>query len=373
MRVALDFNPVLVSSFSGFHAYGKGLLGGFGSIEEKPEFLLFHSKRFARQAGALTGALGPWAKPVSTPIKPRYLEAMWRLSRRPALQYFTGDFDVYHCVHYLMPPAKAKPRLLTVHDLRRHKLPELYARSKFKSLLERAIRTADHFIAVSESTKRDLCELFDVAPEKVDVVYHAAAGAFEPATEAEKNATKKALSISTGKPLDRYLLAFSSPDKRKNIYRVIEAFNAASDRLPADLKLAIVGSPPRGDESLAAADITDRILPIGPVEDVSCLLRCADGLVFASCYEGFGIPVLEAFSCGVPVITSNVSSLPEVAGDAAFYVDPYRVESIAGAMVRLCGDPHLREKLSRAGLERNRLFTWQKTAERTLEVYRKLA
>jgi len=203
MRVALDFNPVLVSSFSGFHAYGKGLLGGFGSIEEKPEFLLFHSKRFARRAAAATQSLGPWAKPASTTIKPRYLQAMWRLSRRPALQYFTGDFDVYHCVHYLMPPTKGRPRLLTVHDLRRHKLPELYGGSKFKTLLERAIKSADHFIAVSESTKTDLRQIFDVPDGKIDVVYHAASRTFQPATETEKPTLKKALSKWTGKPLDR--------------------------------------------------------------------------------------------------------------------------------------------------------------------------
>jgi glycosyltransferase involved in cell wall biosynthesis len=373
MRIAFDFNPVLVSSFSGFHTYGTGLLGGFASIGERPGFALFHSRRFATQARAATNTLGPWAQPVSTAIKPRYLEAMWRFSGRPALQYFTGEFDVYHCVHHLMPPTKARPRLMTVHDLRRHKLPELYARSKFKTLLERAIRSADHFIAVSESTKNDLCEIFDVPEVKVDVVYHAAALAFEPAPEAEKPVIKKVLSKSVGTALDRYLLAFSSPDRRKNIYRVIEAFNMASDRLPADMKLVLVGSPPRGDESLAGAGITDRVVAAGPMEDVSSLLRCADGLVFASCYEGFGIPVLEAFSCGVPVITSNVSSLPEVAGDAAVYVDPYSSRSIAEAMVALCGDAGLRERLVRSGLERNRLFTWKKTAEKTLEVYRKLA
>jgi glycosyltransferase involved in cell wall biosynthesis len=373
MRIAFDFNPILVNRFSGFHAFGTGLLQGFEELEEKPEFLLFHSKRFSEQAKFVKERLGHWAQLRATSIKMRWLENFWRYSNYPKLQHFTGEFDIYHCSHHLMPPTKNRPRILTIHDLRRYKMPELYQKSKLH-LFELALKRTDRIIAISEATKKDLCEVFDISEEKVDVIYMAAGTAFKTMPEPEKQKIKKQLAEEIGTRLENYLVVFSSPDKRKNIPRTIEAFLLAQSRLPDNFKLVVVGNLPRDDEifkSTAFGEGANRIVITGPVEKIQDLLCCAKGLVFASLYEGFGIPILEAFGCGVPVITSDCSSMPEVAGEAALYVDPYSTESIAEAMVKVCSDTKTRERLVSSGLSRGKEFSWKKTAEKTLGVYRK--
>ena len=304
----------------------------------------------------------------------RWLESFWRYSSYPKLQRFTGEFDIYHCCHHLMPPTRNRPRVLTVYDLRRYKVPQLYRKSKL-GLFELALSRADHFIAISEATKKDLCSLFDISGEKVDVVHLAADTTFNPVLEFERQEIKKRLAKETGAPLDNYLVVFSSPDRRKNISCIIKAFILAQSRLPDNFKLVVVGKLPREEDIfklVASSKKADNIVVTGPVDDVGNLLSCAWGLVFASLYEGFGIPILEAFGCGVPVITSDCSSMPEVAGEAALYVDPYSIESIAQAMVKVCGDVKTRERLIKAGFSRAQEFSWQKTAAKTIEVYKKL-
>jgi glycosyltransferase involved in cell wall biosynthesis len=374
MRVAFDFNPILANRFSGFYEFGTGLLQGFEALEEKPQFLLFHSGRFSKQAKLVKKTLGNWAQLRVTSIKMRWLENLWQYCNYPNLQQFVGEFDVYHCFHHLMPPTKNKPRILTIHDLRRYKIPELYQKSKLH-LFESALKRADHIIAISEATKKDLCNIFEVPDEKVDVIYNAAGTTFRPVPESEKQKIKKQLAEEIRTQLGDYLVVFSSPDKRKNITRTIEAFLLAQTDLTDNFKLVIVGNLPKDDErfqSLASSEAANNIIITGPVEKIQDLLCCAKGLVFASLYEGFGIPILEAFACGVPVITSNCSSMPEVAGDAALYVDPYTTESISQAIVQVCNNAELRNKLIIAGTQRAKQFSWRQSAAKTLDVYKKL-
>lgn len=374
MRVVFDFNPVLINRFSGFHTFGKGLLAGFNELPEKPQLTLFYSSRFSAQAKSMAWAFGNWAELKGTSIKMRWLEKWWQISSQPSLEHFAGKFDIYHCFHHLMPPAKGKPRILTVHDLRRYKLPDLYKKSKL-GLFESAVRRADHFIAVSGATKQDLCNIFNLPPEKVSAVSLATNSTVNILDESQKQENKRILSQKVGANLDLFIIAFSSPDRRKNVARIIQSFQQAKKDLPAALKLVIVGSPPKNDKDFNAlinsGGLNDVVLT-GPVEDISMLLACSDGLVFASLYEGFGIPILEAFSFGVPVITSNCSSMPEVAADAALYVNPEMVDSVSQAMVTLCNNHELRQQLIRRGLSRLKCFSWTKTAAETLEVYKKI-
>lgn len=374
MRIAFDFNPILRHKYSGFYAYGAGLLRGFEALSEKPEFLLFYSSHFSNKAELIKKGIGDWAQLSATFIKMRWLENFWNYSKYPGLQFFTGEFDIYHSSHHLMPPTRNKPRILTVYDLRRYRTPELYRKSKLH-LFESAIKKADHFIAISEATKNDLCSLFGIADSKVDVVHLASHAMFKPIVEPEKKELKKQLSKTLGVELENYLLVFSSPDRRKNISRTINSFLSAEKKLPDNYKLIVVGNPPKNDKEFDSIDyskLADNIVLTGPVDDIQNLFCCADCLVFASLYEGFGIPILEAFACGVPVITSNCSSMPEVAGDAALLVDPYDEESISNAIVRICNDGELRSHLINSGMQRCKEFSWEKTAAKTLEVYKEL-
>ncbi len=374
MRIALDFNAVLVNTFSGFYSYGTGLLWGFGSLSERIELMLFYSKRFGKEAQKVRDECLEWAQLKPTTIKMRWLEDLWRYSSYPKLESFTGAFDIYHCFHHLMPATKCGLRMMTVHDLRRYKLPELYKQSKLDRF-ELAVKRAEHFIAVSESTKNDLCSIFDISEDKVDVVYLAAGEKFMPLSGAEKARIKTKLSWQAGVSLQNYVIAFSSPDSRKNIWRIIRAFKVARKQLPADMKLVIIGNLPKynTEHNCERMLLEDQdVILAGTVNNVTNWLGCADGLIFASLYEGFGIPILEAFACGIPVITSNLSSMPEVAGDAALLVDPYDAETISQAIIKMFDDGELRNKLIETGLRRSSLFSWHKTASETLEVYKKL-
>jgi glycosyltransferase involved in cell wall biosynthesis len=376
IRVAIDFDPVVINKFSGFYTFGMGLLKGFATIKDKPELMLFHSSHFAlRVKEVIKNELPENMESKTLTIKMRWLEDLWRYSNYPKLEHLTGDFDIYHCFHHLMPPTDGKCRIMTVHDLRRYKLPQLYKESRLDRF-ENAVRKADHFIAVSQSTKNDLCSVFKIDANKVDVISLAAG--FEPLeySAEQKNSIKLQLSEKLGQKLDDYLVVISSPDRRKNILRTVEAFESVQTALPKNLKLAVIGQLPKREEEFVKklkSCYYPNVFWAGVVDDLRPWLGCAKALIFASLYEGFGIPILEGFSCGTAVITSNISSMPEVGGDAVLYVDPLSTESIADAIIKISNDEKLRNNLIKAGAERNKQFTWKKTAEDVIKVYKKLA
>ena len=344
------------------------MLEGFAAFDDKPDFLLFHSNRFTKQAKAIQSGFDSWMQLKTTSVKMRWLENLWRYSSLPKLEFFTGDFDVYHSFHHLMPPTKDKPRILTVHDLRRYQLPQLYEHSKLDRF-ELALRRADRIIAVSQSTKNDLHSIFGLDEDRIDVTHLAADSGIKPLSDAQRMEIKKRLSAKSGTKLDNFLMVFSSSDKRKNIARTIRAFTQAQKDLPDGIKLVIAGKPPKRDE---ITDVDNKsVVFTGPIDNIQEILGCSMALVFASLYEGFGIPILEAFASGVPVITSNCSSMPEVGADAAEYVDPYDIDSIARAILKVCNDPARREKMITTGKQRNSDFTWAKTAAGTIDSYEK--
>ena len=372
MRVVLEFNSVLRDRFSGFFTYGAGLLRGFAELAEQPEVVLFCPGRvrghgaWLQDAGA--GLKLTWA---GSCVKARYLDSWWRWVKWPALQGWTGDFDVYHCNHHLMPPTKSRPRLLTVHDLRRYRYPEFYPNSKL-GRFEHAVATADHFIAISHATKADLQQFFDVPDEKIDVVHHG--GPLRAGGGAADDAAGEGPG-TFGLTAGRYFAAFSSYDQRKNLAGIIEGFALAARELPGDYRLAVMGGLPEGAEGLLEAvepAARERVVFTGPLLDCGAMLAEARGLVFASFYEGFGLPILEGMAAGTAVITSNCSSMPEVAGEAALLVDPLSPEEMAEAMVRLVEDEAEWDTLVQAGRQRAREFSWARAAEETVGVYQKL-
>ncbi len=373
MRVAFDFDAVSTNRFAGLYTYAEGLLRGFSKLAERPEAVLVCSRRFSGNIRRFEDNYSGWVAVRPTPIKRRWLEKIWRYSKLPSLQWFIGDFDIYHCLYNLMPPTAGRPRIVTVHDLRRYKMPELYEKSKLWRF-ERAFAHADHFIAVSQSTKNDLCQIFGISRDRVDVIHLAADEHLSPLAEVEKSRLKVKLAEQAKTPLDRFVITISSADARKNIERTVRAFKTAGRQLPKGTKLVVVGMPPRNfhDSERQEIYLGEDVVWAGTVDNLTDWLGCSDALVYASLYEGFGIPVLEAFACGVPVITSNCSSMPEVAGDAAMLVDPYDEQSISQAIANVCNDEGLQKRLIRAGLARNRQFNWIVTAEKTLSVYRKV-
>ncbi|RUM88846.1 MAG: hypothetical protein DSZ23_04010 [Thermodesulfatator sp.] len=366
MRLCFDLDAALRNRYSGFFTFASGLLNATNRLEHPPEMLLAFQSRYKKLADSLLKDLGNWAVPVSCPLKFRWIEALWNLLPYPSIHTIFGKFDLYHCFHHFMPPRSDVPRLLTVHDLRRYQLPELYKKSRLRPF-ETAVKRADHFIAVSHATRNDLCRTFDIEPERVDVVHLASSLDIAEMSRDEIGLLRTRLLSRHGLGFKQYIVSFSSKDRRKNINRTVKAFEMALPALPEGTGLVILGQLPESFKIKST-----NIFTPGPVDDIIPWLICSRALVFASLYEGFGLPILEGFQAGLPVITSNCSSMPEVAGDAALLVDPYDVRQIRDAIRSVVLDKVATKSLKEAGSKRLKAFSWEKTAASTIKIYEKL-
>jgi glycosyltransferase involved in cell wall biosynthesis len=298
----------------------------------------------------------------------------WRLGV-PRVEWLAGEFDLLLGTNFL-PPRTGRPEraVPVVHDLAFLQLPESAPQfdAGWRRRLGRSIDAAPAVIVPSSSAREDLLSWRPVAPERVHVVHHGVdADAYAPVPQGAIDAVRRRFGLE-----GPYVLFVGGIEPRKNLERLVAAFG----QLGTSASLVIAGGPvswlPKALEQVeqAVASLPDgvqrRIVRTGYIaeRDKVALLCGATVLAYPSRYEGFGFPVLEAFAAGVPVVTSTVSSLPEVAGDAAVLVDPEDTASIAAGLAELLGDEDLRAVLSAAGVARAARFTWERTAQRTAEV-----
>ena len=274
---------------------------------------------------------------------------------------------------FLVDPTCTLVPLIT--DLAVFRMPRVYQASRavwWKLQYKYLCRRADFFLAISEFTKREMTQLLGIPPEKIHVVPCAGPDCLAPVTD---EARLERLRKKYGLPR-RFLLFVGNSNPRKNLARMIRGFDRAAESTGIPHHLVVAGGQGwKFSEEDALRDIRHReqIHFIGFVEDedMPALYSAAELFLFPTLYEGFGIPVIEAQLCGTPVLTSNCSSLPEVAGEAAVYVDPYSEESICEGLLRLLTDPQLAEELRKKGFENARRFSWQKSAERLEEIINK--
>jgi glycosyltransferase involved in cell wall biosynthesis len=300
----------------------------------------------------------------------------WRLGV-PRVEWLAGEFDLLLGTNFL-PPRTGRPEraVPVVHDLAFLHLPESAPQfdAGWRRRLARSIDAAAAVIVPSASAREDLLAWRPVAPERVHVVHHGVdADAYAPVSPAAIDAVRRRFGIE-----GPYVLFIGGIEPRKNLERLVAAFG----QLGTSASLVIAGGPvawlPKAGEqvegavSALPAGVQRRVVRTGYVSerDKVALLSGATILAFPSRYEGFGFPVLEAFAAGIPVVTSSVSSLPEVAGDAAILVDPEDTAAIAAGLAELLGDEDLRAVLSAAGVARAARLTWERTAQRTAEVLR---
>lgn len=299
---------------------------------------------------------------------------VWEQTRLAAL---ARSLDLLHGLAFALPLACACPAVVTVHDLSFFRYPEAFRRFNrvYLSWMTRvATRKAARVIAVSESTRQDVLTYCGVAAERVVVVPNGVAAEFHPADPQAAAAFRQ----RKGLP-ERYILFLGTLEPRKNLERLLEAYallvrgHAAGSAPPA---LVIAGGRGWFYETIfaraARLGLTERVIFPGfvPADELPWWYRAAELFVYPSLFEGFGLPVLEAMACGVPTITSNVSSLPEVVGDAAVLVAPEDTEALADAMARVLAEPTLAARLREAGLRRAARFSWSRTAAETAAVYR---
>jgi glycosyltransferase involved in cell wall biosynthesis len=291
-------------------------------------------------------------KPIKTKLKniksfrlpPTLFEVLFNKIRSTNIEKFVGPIDIFHSSDWVQPPSKAK-KVTTYHDMVPLKYPQ-WSHPKIVAVHKRRLKLVedeiDMVIAVSESTKKDLMEVSNIPEEKITVIYEAADERYKLQEKKKVEDFRKRMNLP-----DKFILAIGGIGERRNLKRVKEAGKG--------YKLVITGQDIKP---------TDEEMPL--------LYSAANVLVYPSLYEGFGLPILESQACGTPVITSNISSMPEVAGKGAILVDPNSVKEITTALIELMDEGALSDKLIKDGFENVKRFSWEKCAKETVEVYRKV-
>ncbi len=292
--------------------------------------------------------------------------------------------DIFHGLKNAIPLFSFKKRVVTIHDLTIFKFPHDYTliRHLWKYMVSMYIKKADHIIAISKSTKKDLIKHLKINQKKITVIYEG----YDQELFRIKNKTqcyKQILNFFKEKEINisdinrkKIILNVNTIQPRKNISRLIKAFdNIAKDNKNA----ALIISGKTGWKTKKIFETYNKspykgkiyFLDYTPNEIVANLYNISEVFVYPSLYEGFGLPILEAQACGCPVITSNISSMPEVAGESAILINPYNVNEISEAMLKITSDNNLRNNLIKEGFENCKRFSWKKCAEETFEMYNK--
>lgn len=364
IRAAFDVH-VIGQRATGNETYADGLLQAFLARPPTDIDLVFYG----------SGAPGPGV-PASRfrAVSP---DTPWiRIPVVTPLALARDRIDVAH-FQYFGPPLWAGKMVLTVHDLSYERFPRYFSERftrRMRLFMPWMCRRADRVIAVSEATRTDLLELYDLPPDKVDVIHNGVAADFQPIADSAALRARVAR-LGLGRP---FILSVGNLCRRKNQARVVRAFARLVER-GIDHDLVLIGKEEQSGrevrDEIAWSGHGDRVHVAGFVsrDDLIALYNLAQFSVYASHYEGFGLPVAESMACGTPVLTSTTSCLPEVAGGAALLVDPSDDDAITDAMARMIDDAALRQRLREAGLARSRSLRWDHAAERTLDTYRRAA
>lgn len=283
------------------------------------------------------------------------------------------NIDVLHTQYYA-PIIKNCRLVVTIHDVSFIHYPECFNRMELirnKLWIRNAAKRADSILTVSEYSKQDIVNQFGVDKNKVHVTHLAPSNIFKKLENKEVEEAEKKFEIE-----EPYILAVGNLQPRKNLVRLINSYVKLKENGDFKHKLVIVGKKAWKYDSIFSTlknhNLFDHIILTDYVseEDLVRLYNGADIFVYPSIFEGFGLPVIEAMACGAPVITSNTTSLPEVAGDAAVYIDPYSEEDIINKIKSLSMDSELRAKLKQKGLDRAKSFSWKTTASKVMDTYR---
>jgi len=308
-------------------------------------------------------------------------------ARHPFLYYIWFEWSIPRILKkikadvFLSPDAYLSlrtkvPSIPIFHDLNFEHYPKdlpVLERKYYRYFFPRYAKKAEQIVTVSEFSKKDIVKLYDVPPGKVSVVYNGVNEDFKPVSEAEQKTYRD--KHSKGCP---FFIFVGALHPRKNLVRLFQAFDYFKEQQRTDIKLVVVGNKKYWTREIQEAfeemKHKDEVYFSGRMtaEELHRAVGSALAMAYVSYFEGFGLPIIEAFRCDTPVVTSNVTSMPEVAGDAALLVDPFSVKSIAEGLEKIALDPELRTRLISKGRERSRMFTWQNSAEQLWAVIEKV-
>jgi glycosyltransferase involved in cell wall biosynthesis len=295
----------------------------------------------------------------------------------PYYEKYLGFPDIIHGTDHVVYPAAKSLKVMTIHDLTYIKYPNFvnWIVRSYTNRIRQCLKWTDLVITISESSKKDIIEYFQVKPEKIYVTPLASRYNADYLSDVNIRNIEKQVKYDFSHP---YLLFVSTIEPRKNINAVILAFNFLKKKYKIEHQLILIGKKGWKYEPIFTAiensDWKNQIHHLDYLSDelVALFYSKADVFVYPSYYEGFGLPVLEAMTLGAPVVTSNTSSIPEVTGDAAILIDPNDPIQLAEAILQVISDSRLRQDLIEKGKARAKLFSWERTAKETLKAYRSI-
>jgi glycosyltransferase involved in cell wall biosynthesis len=372
MRIAFDIRKL--NDF-GIGTYIRNLILNLAQLDRESDYFLIGREHDRAEFSALPANFFFIADPSQESTYWNDLVLPYSLKKK--------GIELLHTPHYRAPRFLSCKSVITIHDCVHILFPN-YASSKSaynqaKQATKRAIKKSSHILTVSEATRRDLMRLFAVPEEKISVVYNAID---ERAVLADNPEEQKRV-LERYQIQDPFLLYAGNIKPHKNIARTIEAFSVLKTELKENplwknLKLVIIGDELSKHQFLRRTVIRSgvqhdvRFFGFVPYETLKVFYKSAQIFVFPSLYEGFGLAPLEAMANGTPVLTSNVSSLPEVLGEAALLVNPENVFEISKGLKHLLFDANLRSELVAKGLEQSHRYSWKKSAELVLRTYREV-
>ncbi|PHR33686.1 MAG: glycosyltransferase [Fluviicola sp.] len=373
MRIAVNTRFLLPTKMEGFGWYTYEIVKRLVENHPEHEFIFFFDRAFDKRF-----IFGSNVTPVVLPPPARHpiLFRIWfNYSVKRALKKY--DIDIFFSPDGFLSLKTNVPQVGVIHDINFEHHPEdipSSARNYLKKYFPKFARKATHLLTVSNYSKQDICKTYNIDPSKVTVSWNGASDVFQAIPADEKVLVQK--QFSNGK---KYLLFVGALHPRKNLKRLIAAYsNLLTSDPEFDYELVIVGEAlwKRSGYDLEINEHTKSHIHFTghlSLQDLARVMASATIFTFVPYFEGFGIPLLEAMRCGTPVLSGNLTSLPEVAGDAALYCDPLDVEDITQKLRELCSNEALRDELSKKGLKRSQLFSWDKSAETVWNVLEKIA
>ena len=365
MRIGLNLLYLLPGVVGGTETYAVGLLQGLSHIDKQNEYLIFLNRE---------------AKNWQLPTQDNFIRLICPVSGKRRWERFQYEqmvlprllrkhnLNVIHSLGYVGPLFTYCPSIVTIHDLNYQafgsQMPFI-RRMALKFFVYQSAHRSTRIITVSEFSKNEILKAFNLHHQKVIVTWEAPLEIFQPRVNGNKiPALFKNLGIR-----NPYAICFSSRSANKNIPKVIDAFKLTRKRDGIPHQLILIGHLPFDQHPP-----TDDVVYTGFLEPsvLEAVLCNAEFLLFPSIYEGFGLPVVEAMACGVPVVCSNYTVLPEIAGEAALYFDPFSIDDMADKISTIAGNIQLRKELQQKGYDNIQRFSWDETANKTLEVYKSL-
>ena len=374
MRIGIDASLV-VGNRAGVGWYTASLIEALAEVDHQNKYVLypFFYHIFDPRFKELVAPSKSFSIRF-TALPEDWIRYLWFHPRIPR-HWLLGKVDVLHSTTYCCPRLHSGKLIVTIYDVSFLHHPEFHTEANRVHCLTGTLETAmqaDRIIAISQSTKRDLVEYFNVRDDKIVVTPLSARKEFYPRPRPEVEAfVSRRWGLETP-----YLLSVGTVEPRKNLKCLVRVYCDLPEEIRNHYPLIIAGGEGWLDSDIYqwilenGAQSNIRFLGYVPASDLPWLYCGATCFVYPSLYEGFGLPALEAMASGIPVITSNTSSLPEVVGDTGLLIDPRSDQELRSAISKVLSDPELRQRLSRKGLDRAREFSWEQTARETLKVYK---